>query len=301
MTRRQILNMVAAGVLCLGSAACQSSTPAETFEAGPQARRYPLSGTVRAVEHETRTVSVAHGDITDLMEAMTMSFAVKDAWVLDAAGANDRISATLVVDGARSWLEGVALTKADRNATPGEPPVGGAGTGVGPAPGTALPAAPLVDQDGRTVDARSFDDRVAIYTFIYTRCPLPDYCPLMMSRLNDVAARLRAAGRRDEVQLVAITLDPAYDTPDVLAAFGRRTIKGEGDAPFHRWSLLTGDAGAIGAWASLFDLTYASEGGEIVHGLRTVVADEQARVVGVLRGNDYTTDQLMALLRGMTE
>ncbi len=122
--------------------------------------------------------------------------------------------------------------------------------GIGPAPGTPLPTAPLRDQAGREVTARAFAGRDIIVTFIYTHCPLPDFCPLMMSRLNEAASRLRKAGRRDDVQMVAISFDPARDTPEVLAAYGRAHITGEEGDPFRRWSLLTGtpdDVGDLGA------------------------------------------------------
>ena len=118
----------------------------------------------------------------------------------------------------------------------------------------------------------------------------------MMRRLDDVAARLRKSGRRDDVQMVAISIDPAHDTPEVLEAYGRAHITGEEGDPFRRWSLLTGTPEQVGAWATFFALTYEPDGKEIAHGLRTAVVDRQGRVVGVLRGNQWTTDELMGLL-----
>ena len=118
----------------------------------------------------------------------------------------------------------------------------------------------------------------------------------MMRRLDEAAARLRKAGRRDDVQMVAISIDPAHDTPKVLEAYGRAHITGEEGDPFRRWSLLTGTPEQVGAWATFFALTYEPDGKEIAHGLRTAVVDREGKVVGVLRGNDWTTDELMGLL-----
>jgi protein SCO1 len=265
--------------------------PEETFDARPGARRYPITGVVRAVKPHERTLTVAHDPIPDLMDAMTMDFVVREQWALQAAGPGDRISATLVLDGARSWIESVVVTKAD---------IAGAGT-VGATPGLStgdrLPDVALVDQDGRAVTPASYTGRAAVYTFIYTRCPLPDYCPLMMQRLNDVAALLREQERRDDVWLIAVTLDPAFDTPEVLRGYGERTLRPEdGRAHFERTALLTGESDAIRTLAAGFLMAYEAAGDEIVHGLRTVVVDADGQVVRVFRGNEWTAETLVAAI-----
>ncbi len=284
----------AAALLLSCAVGCGGGSGAETLEASADARRFPISGIVQASSTDGRRLSVAHDEIPDFMDAMTMDFVVKEGWAVQVAGPGDRLTGTLIVDGARSWIEGTSLTKAPEgdNGAPGSP----ADSGTGPAAGTPLPSTPLVDQGGRTVTAKDFAGRDLVVTFIYTRCPLPDYCPRMMSRLDEAAARLHKAGRRGEVRMLAISIDPAHDTPEVLAAYGRAHITADADDPFAHWSLLTGTPEQVGAWASFFGLHYEEEGAEIVHGLRTAVVDREGRVVGVLRGNDWTTNQLMALL-----
>ena len=295
--RKQVLGALGLGVL-VTIAGC--GRPAEregtTYEAGPEAKRYPITGVVRGTSPGDGRITVAHEAIPDFMDAMTMSFAVKEGWAVKVATPGDRLTGVLVVDGARSWIEGTSLTK---------PPEGAAGTSslddatavaIGPAPGTPLPSTPLRDQSGREVTAKTFAGRDLVITFIYTSCPLPDFCPLMMTRLNEAAARLRKADRRDDVQMIAISIDPVHDTPQVLARYGRTHIEGEGDDPFRRWSLLTGTPEQVRAWASFFALAYEKDGAEIAHGLRTAVVDREGRVVGVLRGNDWSTNDLMALL-----
>jgi protein SCO1/2 len=283
-------------VVALLPAACTGVSEDAAYEASPQAREFPLLGVVRSADAPARQITVAHEAIPGLMDAMTMSFAVKEAWAAQVAQAGDRLSATLVVDGTRSWIQGVSLSKPPvADDASGSVP-GATATGIGPAAGTPLPSTPLRDQAGQTVTARDFGGRDVILTFIYTRCPLPDFCPLMLRRLGEVAARLHKAGRRDDVQMVAITIDPAHDTPEVLAAYGRTHITGEVGDPFRRWSMLTGTAAQVGAWAQFFALNYEPDGKEIAHGLRTAVIDREGKVVGVLRGNQWTTDELMALL-----
>lgn len=293
MSRKSLLTawLVVASVL---PGCGRGADRAVEFEASAAAKHYPIRGIVRGASAPAGQITVAHENIPGLMDAMTMSFAVKEGWASNVATPGDLLTGTLVVDGTRSWIEGTSLTKApaDGGATP-QP--GAPRESIGPAPGTPVPAAPLVDQAGRRVTIADFAGRDVIVTFIYTNCPLPDFCPLMMSRLNEAAARLRKADRRDAVQMVAISIDPARDTPKALEAYGRRHIVEDGD-PFHRWSLLTGSPEHVKTWATFFALTYEPDGKDIAHGLRTAVIDRNGMVVGLLRGNDWNTNDLMALL-----
>jgi protein SCO1/2 len=262
---------------------------ASRFEASADARRFPIAGEVRAVHAADGTLTVAHEDIAGLMDAMTMDFPVQDPWVLKAAGPGDRISGTLVLDGARSWIEGIAITKADSSFTPGP-----AGTLPNVA-GVSMPDVALVNQDDTAVRPSDWAGHPAVLTFIYTRCPLPDYCPLMMQRMNQIADRLDADRRRDRVWLAAITLDPEFDSPAVLKAFGDHWIRvPEGAGRYDRFALLTGDPEAIRTLASTFHLTYEPQDDEIVHGLRTVVVDAEGRIVRVFLGTDWSVDDVLA-------
>lgn len=291
MSRKSILTSVLSTLLL--APACTGTHPAASFTASAEAQRYPIAGAVRGAIAETRQVTVAHDAIPGFMEAMTMSFVVKEPWVVTVAAPGDRLTGTLVVDGTRSWIEGTTLTKPPEGS--GGATTEGAGAAVGPAPGTPVPTVPLLDQAGRRVSLADFEGRDVIVTFIYTNCPLPDFCPRMMSRLNEAAARLVKAGRRDQVQMVAISVDPTRDTPAVLEAYGRAHIVEEGD-PFEHWSLLTGAPADVRTWAEFFGLAYEPDGPDIAHGLRTAVIDRQGTVAGMLRGNDWSTNELMALL-----
>lgn len=279
---------------------CGGEPRDDRFTASAAAQRYPIEGTVRGTAPADGRITIEHGPIADYMDAMTMSFAIKESWAPGVATAGDHLTGTFVVDGSRSWIEGVSLTKPPEGAEKAGS-TNASEAGIGPAPGTPLPSGSLRDQSGRVVSAKDFAGREVILTFIYTRCPVPDYCPLMMTRLNEAAARLRKAGRRDDVQMVAISIDPAHDTPQVLSEYGRRTILGEEGDPFQRWSLLTGTPEQVQEWAQFFALTFEKDGAEIAHALRTAVVDREGRVVGVLRGNDWSTNDLMALLPSIAD
>ncbi|MPY89290.1 MAG: hypothetical protein GEU99_15355 [Luteitalea sp.] len=289
-------------VLCIyvGASACGGDgrgAEAE-FEARPGAQRFALAGRVVSVEASERKATVEHDEVEGLMEAMTMQFLVKEQWALQAMAPGDRITATLVVDGARSWLQNVVVTRTGGagDAESGEPvsPPGA------PAPGTRLPELLLVDQDQRSVGESDFTDRVSVVTFIYTRCPLPDYCPLMMRRLNQTARELQA--RPDEAphtQFLPVSVDPEYDTPAVLRQYAGEVVAERSEQPPKTgratvtWRFLTGEPENVRAFAGFFGLVYEQQGDEIMHALRTAVIDPQGRVAVVLRGNEWTATDLL--------
>jgi protein SCO1/2 len=196
-------------------------------------RRYQLRGTVASHDPSSSRVVVSHKAVTGLMPAMTMPFEITGAAPVMREG--DRIIATLVVTASRSWLEDVRITPAGGVA--GERPVSGARA----APGAIVPAFPLLDQDNRPLTLDAFAGRVLIVTFIYTRCPLPDFCPLMVRHLERVRHRAKEEGIGGRLAWLGVTLDPEFDTPAVLRTYGESVLKGPGR--FDQWTLAGGTAG----------------------------------------------------------
>ena len=117
-----------------------------------------------------------------------------------------------------------------------------------------MPDFQLLDQDGRSRTSGSFAGRVLIVTFIYTRCPLPDFCPLMIKHLESVRRRANEEGIGGRLALLGVTLDPAFDTPPVLRAYGESMLKGAGR--FDQWTLAGGTAAQIEAVARFFGVGY---------------------------------------------
>jgi protein SCO1/2 len=76
----------------------------------------------------------------------------------------------------------------------------------------------LRDQQGRIVRLSGQRGRVVLLTFLYTRCP--DVCPLLAANLN-AALRSLSPNERNGVRVIAVTVDPAHDTPSAVRAFAR--------------------------------------------------------------------------------
>ncbi|HVO09601.1 MAG TPA: SCO family protein [Vicinamibacteria bacterium] len=255
--------------------------------------RHPVKGKVVSVNLAEPTLTLAHQDIPGVMPAMTMEFVVleKDAPLLRQLAVGDEVTATLMVDGSRYWLEDLVVVK---KAPPGVAPPPAQG---GPAKiGAALPAVTLIDQDGRPLHLPDPRCRAVALTFVYTRCPLPDYCPLMMRRFAAAEAELVAQpALRERTRLVTVSFDTKYDTPTVLRAFGRPLQKTT--PPFTHWLLATGSEQAIRTLGGALELDYVEETASFTHNLRTAVVDPRGRLSALLRGNEWTPAELVAELR----
>jgi protein SCO1/2 len=249
------------------------------------ARRFPLTGTVAGHDGSSSRAVIAHDAVPGLMPAMSMPFEVAGA--APALRDGDRITATLVVTNSRSWLEEVRITAASRGS--------GRVAATSAAPGAVVPDFPLLDQDGRSLTTGSFAGRVLIVTFIYTRCPLPDFCPLMIKHLESVRRRANEAGIGGRLALLGVTLDPAFDTPTVLRAYGRSTLKGADR--FDQWTLAGGTAAQIEEVARFFAVGYQDDHGTVTHTLSTVVVSHDGRIMRTFASNSWQPDELFDVVR----
>jgi protein SCO1 len=266
-------------------------TAACSADARVDVRRFQLTGVVVGREASPARVVVAHEAVKGLMPAMSMGFEIADAPPPLSDG--DRIAATLVVSDSRSWLEDVSVV--EKSATSGMKM---------PAPSRAVPGAvvpdlPLLDQDGKPLTLRDADGRVLVVTFIYTRCPMPDLCPLMVKNLEAVRRRANEEGLGSRLALLGVTLDPASDTPAVLRAYGESMLKASNR--FDQWTLATGTAAQIEDVARFFGVGYRAEGGFVVHTLTTAVVSHEGRIIRMFGSNSWRPDELYDVVRGGIE
>jgi protein SCO1/2 len=200
-----------------------------------------------------------------------------------------QIQATLVVDQGRSWLENPVITSvADPNLV-GKTEE----SGVEPETGTESPDFALVNQDGRKVSFKQYRGKALIMTFIYTRCPLPDYCPLMTQNFVKINNDLQNnPALRDKTHLLSVTVDPEYDKPKILRDYGAR-FAGQEKEKFKRWDFATGSPEQIKSIAQFFGLNYWQEKDQIIHGLRTAIIAPDGKVAKVYRGNDWKPEDVV--------
>jgi protein SCO1/2 len=273
-----LLSFLLAGLI----ASCTSKPPA----ASPGAKRYEIKGKVVSADRPNKKVTIDHQEIPGYMEAMTMAFTLPDDWAYEHLAPGADIQATLVVDTGRSWLEQPVITSAG--------PAGDTSAVAEPRPGDEVPDFTLLNQDGRKISFNDYRGRALVVTFIYTRCPLPDYCPLMTSHFAEIKKTLdRDPKLAQRTQLLSITVDPEYDTPRVLKSYRTRHSPDGGGS----WEFATGTADEIKAAAQFFGLSYFPEKDQIIHSLRTSVVSPDRKVVRVFRGNEWKPAEVLAELR----
>ena len=240
-----------------------------------------------------KLLTLDHQDIPGYMPAMIMPFPVKDDRMLKAAAPGDEVTASLVVTGKDYWLEDVVVT---RRTPDGAHPTARPQPRE-PEPGAALPDFALVNQDGRKIRLADYRGRALALTFIYTRCPLPDFCPLM-SRNFEAASKELAAdpALQARTHLLSISFDTQHDTPEVLKRYGSAFV-GDGPRPFAHWEFASGAGAEIRKLGDSLGLDYDPDQGMWVHNLRTAVVGPDGTLVRSFRGSDWKPEDLVASLR----
>jgi protein SCO1/2 len=277
--------LTASGLLWLGLAAC-GGTPA------PAARQYVLTGQVLAVYDARQELAIKHDDIPNYMPGMTMSFPVATKSLMAGRTPGELITATLEVDG----LIGRIVTISHVGTAPLPDTNTAAMTEGILNPGDAVPDAALIDQTDRRRSLSEWQGTPFLVTFIYTRCPLPTFCPAMNRQFASIQKSLAAdpalSGR---LKLVTITFDPEHDTPAVLKGFAASLGADPGV-----WTWLTGDRVTTDRLAAKFGVSVIREGqsaADVLHNLRTTLVDGSGRVVTIYPGSDWTSAAVLADVR----
>jgi protein SCO1/2 len=233
---------------------------------------------------------VDHEDIEGFMSAMVMPYKVQDLALLEGKKPGDMVTATLVVEEVDYYLTTLTTTGHEPIKTPAPDPLI---TDI-LTDGDLVPDHALVDQTDKPLSMQSLRGHRVALTFMYTRCPLPDFCPLMDKHFADVQAQIKKSPDLADVQLVSVTLDPAFDTPAVLAQHAKRL-----GADPARWHFATGSPDEVLAFAKRFGVI--AEPGEtavaLVHNLRTAVIDPQGSLVKAYSGNMWSPAELVADLK----
>ena len=283
------LRVLCSLVTLLVCTSCGGGPPAEPV------RTYELTGQVLGLLPDRQEVSVRHDDIAGYMPGMTMNFSVASPALLEGRTPGELIQATLEVDGLTS-----RLTRITRTGIAPLPENTNAAVIAGGIlePGDALPDVALIDQSDRRRSLSEWVGTPLLVTFIYTRCPLPNYCPLMDRHFTTIQKSLAAdASLRGQLRLLSVSFDPDYDTPAVLATHATRL-----GADPAVWTMLTGDKVTIERLAARFGVGVIrgpSGTTEITHNLRTALFDARGTLVKVYQGSEWTPSGVLGDLRGV--
>src|SRR4029450_8577066 len=247
------------------------------------ASHHTTTGLVLKVDRPGSTVTISHDAFPGFMDAMAMPFELKGSARSVKVADGERVRLCWGVKSGRSWL--------DKLEGGSGPPVD-AGLQQSPAVpvlvpvGAQIPDFDLVDQTGAGVSLASLKGKVVAVTFIYTRCPLPDYCPRMVENFRAIRNRF-AARMVPDLVLLTISFDPKYDTPQMMAAYATANRAGGPG-----WLFLTGDSAKIARVCDAFGIQYFAEEGLITHSLQPAVIDRDGRLAATVEGKDFTPQQL---------
>jgi protein SCO1/2 len=265
----------------------------------PEQRSFVLQGQVQSLAPERKSVVIKHEEIKGFMPAMTMPYEVRDEKLLADLKPGDLINATLVVISNGAYLSEIKrVGEAPLEKPPADAPAPSARSGFELLkPGEQVPGTAFVDQDGRKRTFADFRGSPLVVTFIYTKCPLPTFCPLMDRHFASMQKPLAADPALSKVHLVTVSFDPLTDTPPVLKAHAKTL-----NADLTRWTFLTGDRDDIDQFAARFGVSVGralNDPRDITHNLRTAIVDADGKLVKEYTGNDWSPDQVLADLKAL--
>jgi protein SCO1/2 len=263
-------------------------------------KRYTVKGKVVALDKAEHTATVDHEDIVGYMGAMSMEFDVKDDAGFQKLEVGDQVTATLAVTDEEDWLENLIITKPavpDPNAKAGE-------NSVEPSPGADTPDFGLVNQDGKRIHLAQYRGQALALTFIYTRCPDSNQCPLMSTNFASIDQSLQKEPEvYKKTHLLSVSFDPDYDTPKVLRSYGAGQTGRLSNETFAHWEFATGTKDEVKKIAEYFGLKYfKDESGEakVIHSLRTAVIGPDGKLYKYYRGNEWKPEEIINDLKDLT-
>jgi protein SCO1/2 len=279
----------AAGLILamLGVAACgrDNAGPASSGE-----REFAATGLIVEVL-DAGQVSVAHEAIPDFMPAMVMPLTLADPRDATRLRPGDRVQFTLRVGDRATRVADVVVMGRDERALAAY-----AAARSSPSarlrPGDVVPAFRLVDQGGTALSDADLRGHPTVLTFLFTRCPLPEFCPRVVGHFKQLQRIIAADPSLAAARLLSVSLDPEFDSPQVLTEYGRTM-----GADFTRWRFATGEPGQVAVLTRAFAVHTERTGPLLDHTLATALIDAEGRVVELWRGNGWTAEDVIGTLR----
>ncbi|MFO1476432.1 MAG: SCO family protein [Verrucomicrobiota bacterium] len=251
---------------------------------------YNVKGVFLESRNNGSKALIRHETIPGYMDAMTMPFTVKRPDELGTLKPGDEIMFRLTVTDTEDWIDEIRRTGASGPPPKSPPPAGSVAAEL--EPGAPVPGCVLTNQSGRALRLDGFQGQALAFTFFFSRCPLPTFCPRMNSNLGVVQTALLADASRTNWQLLSISFDPQFDTPGQLSGLAALC-----HADKNHWNFATGSPEVIRQLSGAFGLMVIPDGASFSHNLRTVVVDPAGRVRRVFTDNEWTPEELASEMK----
>lgn len=275
---------------------CRQSAPPGSPGASAPLKSFPVRGKV--VSTDATHVTLDHEAIPGFMEAMTMPYKLKDPSIVSELHPGDRITATIRVQRDEGGYHDAELDDivVVAQAKPDYQP---AAQYHVPAAGDAVPDFRLLNQSGRTIHLAQFKGKVVVATFIYTRCPLADYCPKMSRNFAEIDQTLAADPKLySQTHLLSISFDPTYDTPAVLRSYGGAYTGRYTKETFNHWDFAAPSQKDLTSVTQFFGVGVTpGENKTLTHSLSTVVIGKDGKIVAWYPTNDWQPAEIVAQVK----
>ncbi len=270
--------LAALGCALLLACCGKGTTPAEN------AREFTVRGMVRGLSPDGRTLEVEHEAVPNYMPSMTMPFSLRNPTDAKEVKVGDAISFRLRVTETEAFIDRIEKIHARELELPVRAETKPAAeTSLRLRAGDMMPPFQFTNEQGEKLTAETFRGRPYVLTFIFTRCPIPNFCPLMNRNFGELQSAIKGgSGALATTRLLSISFDPDFDTPEVL----KQTSTHEGADPAV-WNFATGEKPEIERLTQGFSVLVQPEGGTISHGLATALVDGEGRIVEIWRGNGW--------------
>jgi len=262
---------------------------------------FEVKGIVRKISENENTVHIEHEEIPNYMGAMTMPFLVRDKNVFEIIRKGDEIKFELNVTDKESWIEQIDVVlrpKREQLSIKNEPTNSLTLEEIEPLRvGDELPNYSLINQENKKIQLTSFRGRILVFTFMYTRCPIPDFCPRMSAFSREVYDSLKDININKDWHLLSISFDPDFDTPEILKNYSKAF-----SSDLKKWSFVTGNTSVIDEMISRFGIIVRRPKASITdwdHNLRTVIVDPNGVIQTIYIGNSWTPETLVQDLKRM--
>lgn len=295
---RSIFRSCSIGILvCIALlGGCRQKTNPETGAASGQpvsdanAKHYPVRGKIMAVDASHNEIVLDAAAIPGFMEAMTMPYKLKNPSIISELHPGDSITATLTATDSSDLLDEiviVAQAKPDYKPSYFYHPI---------QPGDQVPDFRLLNQSDKQIHLAQFRGKILLMTFIYTRCPLADFCPRMSRNFAQVDKTLAAdPDLYKKTHLLSVSFDPEYDTPKVLRSYGGSYTGNYTNETFAHWDFAAPNKSDLPAVLRFFDVGATPEKDRtITHSLSTLVIGPDGKVIKWYPTNDWTPEQVVA-------
>jgi len=264
----------------------EAVTPPNTHQ-----KIFEVKGVVIAVKPREKSIEIKHEEIPGYMPAMTMPFDVRNTNELAGLQPGDSVSFRMLVTDTEGWIDQIRkLATPATNLTPTSSPLRLVREVEPLSVGDPLLDYHFTNQLGQAISTAQFKGNALAITFLFTRCPFPNFCPLMANHFAEAQQKLLTMPNAPtNWQLLTISFDPDFDKPAILKAYAERYKYDPAHSSFATGALID-----ITALAEQVGLTFwHDETGNISHNLRTVVVDASGRVRKIFSGNQWSSSELV--------